>query len=627
MSSKVIALDIETSGLSPWRDQIYMCGIYDGETYTCMRSAKDLQALLKGKYQGYDIVGHRTDFDVKFLLVHEWLTDELLGGRVVHDSRILASLVKQRVPREFLERYEETRKVLNKSLPKGHTHREGSPLSLKVLAPWYLKVPMFWEMPGNHDDEAYNEKDCLYTFRLFKLLGDRLKEEGGWDFYLRLLEWSQMLREMELKGVNIDLTELAQVEKEYTKKRDDAKAKLDLMWEEAHHTYYAIEMQKVEAVRQEMLDRAMIKAKDKEKCKARYEKGRREALAKIEPFNYDSPTQMAWLLKDFLGLDITNADGDESTGRAVLHKLASDGRKDIESYLEYREAEKVLTMYVPTYRDKQVNGAIHANFNLVGTRTGRTSCANPNLQQVPSELYRIFKPRPGHQFVIYDLSGIEAALIALYSGDRTLYDMLARGESIHDYNAKALFELDCDVSEVKKKYPEQRQCAKNLGFACFYGAGAKRILATFANAGFVITEAEAKKKLKNLQATYPRVFEFHKEITGIFEAGETVSNLLGRPITLQAHDNPYMQGFNTLIQSSASDLNLLACERWWKQNQGTDTYPLLVIHDCIFGEAGEGAACAAAELLEKCMTNFKLESEHGPIKLKVEGGIGHAWTK
>jgi DNA polymerase-1 len=279
----------------------------------------------------------------------------------------------------------------------------------------------------------------------------------------------------------------------------------------------------------------------------------------------------------------------------------------------------------------QVEGIIHPSFNLTGTRTGRTSSSGPNLQQVPPKLYRLFRPRFGHAFIQFDLAGIEAALIALYSGDKTIYDILANGDSIHDHNVHTLLPLFglpatyCEVSEVAEKLPAQRKTIKNIGFAIFYGAGWRRISQVFAAGGFPITDAQAKHGLSLLKKKYTQVFEFHKEITEVFEAGETVRNMFGRPITLQAHDNPYMQGFNTLIQSSASDLNLRGCEKAWKENSSAT--PLLVIHDFIMLEAPSDKADEAAKILTRCMTDFKLDSVNGPIQLKVEGGVSEIWEK
>jgi DNA polymerase I-like protein with 3'-5' exonuclease and polymerase domains len=548
----------------------------------------------------------------------------------IHDTKIMAHLLRDKVPKEFLDWYEEERKRRNKLLPKGKTYRETSGLSLKVLAPWYLKVEPFWETPGDYNNEEYNRKDCEYTYRLFQLFEKKLKDEGSWDFYVnRMLEWSKMVMDMEIKGIQIDLNELDQVEKEYLEKRETYKRKLDEQWRNHRDAYHTSQVEQLKIKYEEGARLQIERGRTAEhKTKARYQHLFEEACKRIEPFNYASSQQMTWLLKEQLGLDITDPEGEETTGKSVLNRLAQE-RDDIKNLLEYKEADKVLTMYIPTYRELQIDSTIHPSFNLTGTRTGRTSSSGPNLQQVPSKLYRLFKPRSGYKFIQYDLSGIEAALIALYSGDKRLYDILSTGESMHDHNAKALFNLECDVSEVSKLFPKQRKTVKNIGFACFYGAGWRRISSVFAAGGFPISDREAKEKLKSLKAYYPKAFEYHEEITEIFEAGEVVYNLFGRPIKMQPHENCYMQGMNTLIQSSASDLNLRACEKAskkWKE-MGLDAYPLLVIHDCIIAEVREAHSQVASDILVNAMTGFKLESENGLIPLRVEGSISLAWEK
>ena len=233
---------------------------------------------------------------------------------------------------------------------------------------------------------------------------------------------------------------------------------------------------------------------------------------------------------------------------SVLQKLSDEGYDEVKTFLEWRKVQKILTGYLPTYKELAYENVLHPSFNLTGTRTGRTSSSGPNLQQVPPSLYKIFKPRPGHKFVQFDLSGIEAALIALYSGDKKLYDILQKGESIHDHNAKALFALKCDVSDVKKLHLRERKCAKTIGFACFYGAGAKRIKTAFQAAGFSITDIEAKRKLALLKSYYPLAFEFQKEITEVFQTGETVM----KPPRKACHDTRVGESLYARIQYSHS---------------------------------------------------------------------------
>ena len=64
--SKVIALDIETTGLDPWRDEILMVGLWDGQTYRCLRTKEQLvHELALANQWSWDIVCHNAQFDIE----------------------------------------------------------------------------------------------------------------------------------------------------------------------------------------------------------------------------------------------------------------------------------------------------------------------------------------------------------------------------------------------------------------------------------------------------------------------------------------------------------------------------------------------------------------------------------
>lgn len=620
-------VDIETTGLDPHKDEITRVGVLiEGKYY----SFTDREDFLDFGINilSMPIVGHNISFDIRFLLVKGWLHTI---PKDLHDTQLMAHVCTRKVPKGFIEQYEERRKELNKELPRGVSHRPARSLSLKVLAPYFLKVSPFWETPEDHSNEEYNRKDCEYTDRLFNYFWPLL-EECGMDFYQRrMVPWAKMLLEMTMQGINLNTLELDAMQADLSVQARDLEQELRTLWADHFTAYEEKQREEICTKYAEMASKAVLKAKDKGRAIARYEKLQSEALAKVEPFNFASPEQMKWLLKERLGLDISKLDDDEeeSTGKAVLNKLANEGNSDIELFLKWRGVNKILTSFLPTYMELQVDGKLHPSFNITGTRTGRTSSSNPNLQQVPSSLYKLFSPSRGYKFIIYDLSGIEAALIALYSGDQRLFDILSSKTSIHDHNAKILFNLDTPVDEVKKKHPKERQTAKNLGFATFYGAGWRRLQIVFQAAGFTISDQEAKQKLQYLKNAYRSVFQFHRDVTDIAAEGGILENLFGRPIIIPDPQDAYMKAFNTLVQSSASDLNLRACEKakeaWAKA--GLNARPLLVIHDCIVAEAKIADCIKAEQILVDSMTDFKLESENGIIKLQVEGGISDKWEK
>jgi DNA polymerase I-like protein with 3'-5' exonuclease and polymerase domains len=104
---------------------------------------------------------------------------------------------------------------------------------------------------------------------------------------------------------------------------------------------------------------------------------------------------------------------------------------------------------------------------------------------------------------------------------------------------------------------------------------------------------------------------------------------MGRPIKIGNPDDAYMKGFNTLVQSSASDLCMRGAERAtqaWRE-AGLDCHNLLYVHDCIVAECKAEDATRASEILVDSMTNFKLTNRLGQIKLQVEGGVYDEWRK
>jgi len=620
----VLSLDIETTGLSPWKDSITCVGLWE----------PGKQEVLRGNYQkladiNQELVGQNFKFDLKFLKVHHnWLPLHLYQW----DTQIMAHICTDKIPDSWLEVYEFRRRKANQKLPQGVSHRQAGRYSLKTLAPYFLGVEPFWETPDNHDNDEYVLKDCEYTYRLYKVLKKKLEEQGSLDFYKRVLQWNKMLLRMELTGIELDFESLDKAEEEYKEIRSVLESEIKDQWADQFSSYFNRQAEEVIAEYDQKLKAAIARLKDKSKTEStiqRYKKLQDKKLAKLEEFNLSSSSQMAWLLGEQLGYDITDDEGKPSTKKSVLNRLNKEGKQDVAKYLEWRDADKVLTMYLPTYHSLHDSGVIHPSFNIAGTRTGRLSCREPNLQAVPPKLYKLFKPREGKKFVQYDLSGIEAALIALYSGDKNLYKILKDGHSIHDYNTITFFGLDCEPGEVKEKYPNMRKTSKEIGFSLFYGAGFKRIKESFLKNGYEIDDTEAKKKLKDFKKFYKSAVDFHKYITEVFESGGTVENLFGRPIKIQEWESAYMNGFNTLVQSSASDLNIRACEKAesaWRDSR-LDCRPLLLIHDCILAEAASEDAEEADKILKKCMTGFTLKSENGIINLEVEGGVSEKWEK
>lgn len=643
----MIALDIETAcnvlsceekqckhALDPFKNRITCIGTWDGTSGYVFRSIAELDLYLS-TLNYPELVGHNLKFDLRNLFFHG--LD--LRDCYAHDTQLLGSLTFDKVPEHYLSEYELQRSVENEKLPKGYSHRQAGALSLKVMAPYYLGVKAFWENPVNHDDDEYVLKDCRYTFLLAQYLMSKM-DDRVLEFYNEwLMPKVRMLLDMEIKGITIDLEELDRQDMAAREDRGYAKRALDELWAKPMEHYHAEQIrevcenyrQKAEVAVQRL---KMPKLKDQNKALERYQSKiqkaqkryadlENKAIGVIEPFNIDSPKQLSWLLKDYYNLDIENFEGEESTGRSVLNRLANEGREDIKKFLEYRKLNKLVTSFFPTYRDLHKDGIIHCTFNPTGTRTGRLSSQEPNLQQVPGHLHKLFVARPGYKLASFDQASIEAKLIAYVTEDKTLNEVLNSGKNFHSVNTKVFFDLKCPWQEVKENYAVHREASKNCIFALFYGAMARRIQETFLTKGFDWSPKRCRKALDNIRGMYPDVWTFKERLDKQIAVGP-IFNMFGRPICIPNHDEIYMKGFNSYIQGAASDLVLDSAMRIAQHEFLT---PLLLVHDAIIVEYPEEREQESIELIKHCMTDYHLENRHGKIKLEVEGNVAKHWAK
>jgi DNA polymerase I-like protein with 3'-5' exonuclease and polymerase domains len=571
-------------------------------------------------------IGHNFKFDLKTLITKG---AELTLSDYHHDTQLQAVASCDKIPERWLAEYEVKRTACN--LKAGQAiHREAGQYSLKTLAPYHLGVEPFWEV-ADHANEDYAIKDALYTLKLFQWQQRLLEKNHCQSFYLtKLMPWARMILNAELRGVAIDLDAMRTKYEESAHQVTALKGELEQIWAEPIKLYQQEQIKKLKLRYVKLYQQQAVKKKAGRKLRERYRKLYEAALPQLEPFNPDSPTQMMWLLKEHFKLNVTTFEGDESTGKSVLKRLASEGRQDLEKFLDYRQHKKLSTSFFPSYFAMQWNGRLHCNFNLNGTRTGRLSSNEPNLQQVPGNLHHLFVAPPGRKLLCYDLSNIEPILIAYATECPMLCEIVLRGRNFHDVNTQVFFELEGVAdSEIKVRYARERKVSKELGLLLLYGGGWRRIQESAQKHGFTWTESECKSKYRRFRQTYRAVFNYKQKLDTQLEEGYAVKNLMGRYYKIPNRDDVYMKGFNTFIQGSASDLLLESGRRAWEEyeKQSLDAAPILFVHDELLIDcASEHAERCEAILLEKLL-GYTLNTVYGAIQLKAEGGIYDYWKK
>ncbi len=120
---------------------------------------------------------------------------------------------------------------------------------------------------------------------------------------------------------------------------------------------------------------------------------------------------------------------------------------------------------------------IHTSYSQAVAATGRLSCNDPNLQNIPirtelgRQIRRAFIPRaPGHVFLSADYSQIELRLLAHLSGDAALRGAFRDGVDVHRRTAA----LIAGVPEPEVT-ADQRSRAKAINFGVIYGMGARAL--------------------------------------------------------------------------------------------------------------------------------------------------------
>lgn len=96
--------------------------------------------------------------------------------------------------------------------------------------------------------------------------------------------------------------------------------------------------------------------------------------------------------------------------------------------------------------------AVHGKFWQVGTDTGRFSSSQPNLQQVPRDARHVYGHRPGWMMGKTDYSQIEVRVAAALAGDMKMIEAINSGLDVHTFVASEAFGIPMElVDKLQRK--------------------------------------------------------------------------------------------------------------------------------------------------------------------------------
>lgn len=342
-------------------------------------------------------------------------------------------------------------------------------------------------------------------------------------------------------------------------------------------------------------------------------------------FNLNSPKQKQQVFFEKLKLPIISytKSGQPSTDSDSAEEWAEMGYPIGKALVEYSELQKLLSGYInaiPNLVD--AHNVLRGDLNSCGTRTGRMSSSNPNLQNQPNNhdfpIRDAFIPRPGYVFVNYDYSQLELRVMAHMSKDEKFMHIFLTGGDPH--------------GDVAERCGITRKQAKVMNFGVLYGMGPDKYERTFD-----VSHERALQMIDDYHRTYTGFARWKTSTENYAKKNGYVKNLFGRKrILSEAAKNPYSgsvdkrkyfgelrQAVNTTIQGTGADIVKLAtiamCKKF--EQKQLDAHFLLQVHDEVLIEARIDQMFEIERVVIDCMENtVKLD-----VPLIADGKILAKW--
>jgi len=328
-------------------------------------------------------------------------------------------------------------------------------------------------------------------------------------------------------------------------------------------------------------------------------------------FNINSPKQLASVLFEQLNIPYPKSGnsktGSYSTAADVLEKL-KDEHKIVADVLAYRKVAKLNSTYVEGLLPLiGADGRVRPHFMQTVAATGRLSCIEPNLQNIPIRdeygrlIRKAFTAAEGCVFTGSDYSQIELRILAALSGDASLIEDFRAGKDIHRATASRVFEIPED--EVTAL---DRTRAKAVNFGVVYGMSGFGL-----GESLNISRSEGQKYINEYFAKHTAVKEYLDEQVKIGEENREVRTYFGRVRKIpEFASRKFMErelakrlAMNTPIQGTAADIIKIAMNSVSRElrSRGLESKLILQIHDELIVEGPENEEAEVRDILEKCM--------------------------
>lgn len=587
-------------------------------------------------------INHNVKFDLKWLVhngvkVKNRLADTLIASYLLNEDRKFLQMGDGKKPSKY---------GLKKLVYEHFEHR------MDTYAGTKEEGNLFGPPLGD-----YAKEDVVWTEKLWDLYEQDLKDEDILDVFERIeMPLVPILADMELTGILIDPERLKNLWRRYEAKQHELAEQIFKM---AGQRFDLGKTQEVARV----LYRDGVPTGPK---------GKRRRVPTDDPENEIVPGKS----------------GQYPTGNKLIEYFSGEF-PIITAIIDWRSYGVLISTFCRGLINKSrwsSDGRVRCNFNQTGTKIGRLSSTEPNMQNVPrpdtdepnwkeDSIRGAIIAGTGNLIVDRDLSQIELRMMAHWSQDPNMLEVYRSGgtciEACHHFRDhgeckhEVSFEVGdkqitccgkacdgfkgavakkgegkCRHTDIHTRTAEDIGCernptAKNINFGACYRIGPRK-LRGYAK---VKTTEEAKKFLWNWYSTYGGVVKFHQWVERNLPRWRFImKNLTGRRRRLYKDykKNDYRavtQAIQFAISGSSQDLLKIAMRNWWNEKEAraeederwANAHAILQVHDEFAVECPEAIAQENLELLGHCMETA--DGGQLAVPVKSEGGTGHRWTE
>ena len=368
--------------------------------------------------------------------------------------------------------------------------------------------------------------------------------------------------------------------------------------------------------------------------------GCEQTFTQYPGFNPASVPSVRALLYETLGLPVLRTTDKDapSTDEATLSLLSAKfpGQKVLRSLVTFRRLAKMEGTYAGGMRGHvRPDGRIHPTLKIDGTGTGRLSCGEPNLQNIPRVTPGVpwgtfpramFVAPPGHTFLQADYSQLELRVAAMLSGDEGMRAIFREGVDYHQRTAELIAPIAWGIP-ASQTTKEHRSMAKTVNFGVLYGMSAPALAARMG-----CRTAQAEAIVEALFGKFQRLRAWTREcLAHARSAGDAETWWAGRvarrrDLAAIGEADELKRGsaenssWNTPVQGTASDFclaSVVEVVRWLRE----DAVPaklVLTVHDSLLLEVRDDCIEEVASQVRRIMRSWP--SEGVPLDVDLETG-------